>query len=553
MPFSRLVAFLEHRSEILYEKGAEEQRFGEHSPRRILGCGARRPRRAPKSISSKADNANYRDHREDYRAKVTSLVAIAMSGETPDYHTRGRVCSPIPTAAPLIGQQPVKLSTFPRSFRNCLLTIVLASFALVSTLLAAPPTPVESPGAAPVPAGTHSLKKTVPVESLGDSVVARHTGFEVVPGKDPNGWSFIIEPYLWGLGVDGTVGLKRFDTHVDYNPVTVVKHLDWGIMAEGEVRKGKWGILGDGFFAQLSASGDPPGPLYNNANIKLQQGMVELALAYRIIDDRRGFVDIYAGARYNYFGIDVDASIDQAGVQEVSDAAARRIFGAVGARVQGAVSAEVQKLRTESGNEEAILEDDARNRLARDLESDLQARLRRELASSRPLREAVRTEDVLRIAKGVRSEYRAFLDAVLDERLAQDRARVDTLEADEVPKARARVAQAEKRLSKALSQEIENRLPTSRSGDQWWIDPIIGLRTQINFTRWLFLALQGDVGGFGAGSEIAWFASGSIGVNFTRNLFAEMGYRYFYMDYVKNGLTYDAAQSGLFMGVGVKF
>jgi hypothetical protein len=25
------------------------------------------------------------------------------------------------------------------------------------------------------------------------------------------------------------------------------------------------------------------------------------------------------------------------------------------------------------------------------------------------------------------------------------------------------------------------------------------------------------------------------------------------MDYVTNGLTYDAAQSGLFMGVGVKF
>ena len=521
MPFIRLVALLEHRSEILYEKGAEER----------------------KSISSKADNANYRDHREDYRAKVTSLVAMGLSGGTPDNHTRGRVCSPIPTAAALIGQQPVKLSTFPRSFRNCLLTISLASFALVSTLPAAPPTPLESPGAAPVPAGTHSLKKTVPVESVGDSVAARHVGFEVVPGKDPNGWSFIIEPYLWGLGVDGTVGVKRFDTHVDYNPVTVVKHLDWGIMAEGEIRKGKWGILGDGFFAQLSASGSPPGPLYHHANIKLQQGMVELALAYRIIDDRRGFVDIYAGARYNYFGIDVDASIDQAGVQEVSDAAARRIFGAVGARVQGAVSAEVQRLQTESGNEEAILEDDARNRLARDLESDLQARLRRELASSRPLRGAVRTEDILRIAKGVRGEYRAFLDAVLDERLAQDRARLDTREADEVPKARARVAQAEKRLSKALSQELENRLPTSRSGDQWWVDPIIGLRTQINFTRWLFLALQGDVGGFGAGSQIAWFASGSIGFNLTRHIFLETGYRYFYMDYTKNGLIYDAAQS----------
>ena len=83
---------------------------------------------------------------------------------------------------------------------------------------------------------------------------------------------------------------------------------------------------------------------------------------------------------------------------------------------------------------------------------------------------------------------------------------------------------------------LADRLPTSKSGQRWWVDPIIGLRTQINFTRWLFLALQGDVGGFGAG-----------------NIFLDVGYRYFFMEYAKNGVTYDAAQSGLFMGVGVKF
>jgi hypothetical protein len=433
------------------------------------------------------------------------------------------------------------------------LVTFLTSLGLVANLWAVSPTPPENPATTPVPARKHSLKDTVPVESAGDSIVARRTGFEVVPGKDPNGWSFILEPYLWGLGVDGTVGVNAFDSHVDYNPLTVVKHLDWGIMAKGEVRKGKWGILGDGFFAQLSASGDPPGPLYNNANIKLQQGMVELALAYRIIDDRRGFLDIYAGARYNYFGIDVDASIDNAGVRDVSDDAAQRIFGAVGTRVQSAVDAEVQKLRAQFGNETAILEEDARNRIALGLESDVQTRLRRELASSDPLRDAFRDADILRIARGLGGEYQAFLDAVLDERLAQARARLDAREAQAVANAQARVAQAERRLSKALTKELENRLPTSKSGDRWWIDPIIGLRTQINFTRWLFLALQGDVGGFGAGSQIAWFASGSIGFNLTRNIFLETGYRYFYMDYVKNGLTYDAAQSGLFTGVGVKF
>ncbi|MGB8466481.1 MAG: hypothetical protein WCE49_16155 [Terrimicrobiaceae bacterium] len=64
------------------------------------------------------------------------------------------------------------------------------------------------------------------------------------------------------------------------------------------------------------------------------------------------------------------------------------------------------------------------------------------------------------------NKYRAFLDAVLDERLAQDRARLDAREAQAVAKAQARVTQAEKRLCKAISKELENRLPTSKSGDK---------------------------------------------------------------------------------------
>ena len=85
------------------------------------------------------------------------------------------------------------------------------------------------------------------------------------------------------------------------------------------------------------------------------------------------------------------------------------------------------------------------------------------------------------------------------------------------------------------------------------MDPIVGLRGQINFTRWLFLAAQGDVGGFGAGSQIAWNAQASLGVNFTRNLFGELGYRYFYMDYTNGGALYNAAEAGIFGGIGVKF
>ena len=85
------------------------------------------------------------------------------------------------------------------------------------------------------------------------------------------------------------------------------------------------------------------------------------------------------------------------------------------------------------------------------------------------------------------------------------------------------------------------------------MDPIIGLRGQVNLTRWLFLAAQGDVGGFGAGSQIAWNAQASIGVNLTRNIFAEVGYRYYYMNYSHAGALYNAAEAGIFSGIDVKF
>ena len=400
------------------------------------------------------------------------------------------------------------------------------------------------PAASAVAAGSpHSLKGTLPVESLGDTVVARGNGFEVVPGKDPNGWSFVLEPYLWAMGIDGTFGVKGFDTHVDFSAINVVKHLDWGIMAKGEVRKGKWGILGDGFFAQLSADGDPPGPLYDNVNVKLQQGMAQLALAYRIIDDRRGFLDIYAGARYNYLGTTLEGNLDSSNFNQLATDATDRIRSAVRSRVESAVAVEEQKLQAAVADEKGILSADERNRIAVSLDSDLAARLnddlgktvKRDLLTSGGGSELLGKEDLRRISKGVRSEYRSFVNAVLDARLAHDEARLDATKAQAKARAEARVAAAEKKLTKAIAQKLGNALPTSESGSEWCIDPLIGLRGQINITRWLFLAIQGDVGGFGAGSQIAWQASGTVGINLTRNIFVETGYRYFYMDYENGG------------------
>jgi len=334
------------------------------------------------------------------------------------------------------------------------------------------------------------------------------------------------------MGTSGKVGVHGLPpVTVDYTAKTVLQHLDWGIMGRGEVRKGRWGILADGFFAQLSAGGDMPTSFYDNTTVKVQQGMASLALAFRLIDDRRGFLDIYAGARYNYMGLNVTASPDSGGIDSFSNAAAQRIVRGVGTQVETFL---VQ-------NANAIVEQVAGRAL-----NVLTTKAVEKMAD---FPEDVNRREVIRIINEIRAnsaEYREMVAAVAQAKVAAAKNQLTSA-------IQNHVTQAEKKLARALSRAIEDNLPGSYNGAQWWVDPIIGLRAQVNFTRWLFLAAQGDVGGFGAGATIAWNVQATIGVNFTRQVYGEIGCRYFYMDYTNGGALYQAAEFGLFTGFGVRF
>ena len=457
----------------------------------------------------------------------------------------------------------------------------------ISPLMAASPTPTPAPSEKKVTGGSASDKNVAPSDQeevpkrsfLGpigdfarDSILRPKTPFELVPGKDPNGWGFVLEPYGWAMGLDGDVDIRRLPTmNVNVDAKKILQSLDWAIFARGEIRKGRWGLLGDGFYAELSGSGTLGGRLYESASLNVQQGLASLALAYRIIDDRRGFLDFYAGARYNYLGVSISATVDESGIEQIGNNLTQRIANQIGARARSALGVEEQKVEAEIAEEEVILredvrilEQDVRDRIVATVESDIEKRLRQDLANNSLLRDALRDAEILRVTNGVRSEVRALANAALaaqeaedrarlEARLEQDRARVEARVAQAKARAQARVAQAEKKLAKAIAQSIEDALPTSGSGDVWWVDPIIGLRAQVNFTRWLFLAAQGDVGGFGAGSQIVWNIQATLGINFTRNIFAELGYRYMYVDYDTDNLLYQMNSFGLFSGIGVKF
>ena len=58
--------------------------------------------------------------------------------------------------------------------------------------------------------------------------------------------------------------------------------------------------------------------------------MVAVALAYRVIDDKRYFVDLYAGGRYSYLGASASATINRAGVEALSQRIIDRAIAKLG-------------------------------------------------------------------------------------------------------------------------------------------------------------------------------------------------------------------------------
>jgi hypothetical protein len=103
------------------------------------------------------------------------------------------------------------------------------------------------------------------------------------------------------------------------------------------------------------------------------------------------------------------------------------------------------------------------------------------------------------------------------------------------------------RLSGSLTVDLERlglklkrsgRVAVARSGNLEWVDPVIGARIRHQLAPGKELRLEGDVGGFGAGSEFSWQLVGTYGFDvncFGSPLHTRIGYRALAVDYSENG------------------
>jgi opacity protein-like surface antigen len=103
-----------------------------------------------------------------------------------------------------------------------------------------------------------------------------------------------------------------------------------------------------------------------------------------------------------------------------------------------------------------------------------------------------------------------------------------------------------------FSVDMTVDVPSSRADanpSDGWTDPILVARVRQQFTEKLFGVLYGDLGGFGAASDLTWQLMAGAGYTLTEQVSALLAYRYLDYDYDQKGFVYSAAQSGLAVGL----
>jgi hypothetical protein len=102
-----------------------------------------------------------------------------------------------------------------------------------------------------------------------------------------------------------------------------------------------------------------------------------------------------------------------------------------------------------------------------------------------------------------------------------------------------------------LGQTLEfnpSRLGLNFNASQNWVDPLVGGRIELPLSSKLAVSIFGDVGGWGAGSQLDYQIGGILSYKWKPKWALQAGWRYLDVDY-RGTSIYDAAMSGVLIGV----
>jgi len=347
-------------------------------------------------------------------------------------------------------------------------------------------------------------------------------------------WQFTIAAPGWLASMNGTIGVRGVNADIDVPVDEVLQHLDMIFAARAEARKGPFGIYGEIIYIGLTDGAQISG-LIDNVSAKVGLTLFDGALSWRLINQPRWSLDFAAGTHYTnvYERLTLDPNpeaIHQASQQFVEDIA-----------------------------------EDLRHRLDQDIsKSEFVEILKSTIAehiANRIGNVLDRFENKPNIPIGplggrIRQEITQRIENFIQEKEAALRARIDALHLmGEARRAAVQrlVNEAKARIANQLALRLNKSLSQTKSKDDFWFDPYVGLRGRYNFNKTYYTGVRGEIGGFGIGADLMWEVEAVVGINLTRSIFTEIGYRALGANFEENDFRFETVMHGPQITTGITF
>ena len=381
------------------------------------------------------------------------------------------------------------------------------------------------------------------------------------------GWELRVTPYVWAPSLSGDVGLKGASADVDLPISDLLQDLEMAGMLGMEVRKDRLGLLADGVYYRFTTEADTPGNFLKTIDTTIKFGMLDLAVAYRVVDVDRGWLDLLAGGRYMTVEVNLDLIPNYAAADSISGSVMDRTVESLQEQMELKADEIADKLAdiTEGLGQAAhdkiseALKDRAEQRAdeimgkiesipPRQLES-LKEALQEKLDSITDEQREALAEAVKEALDNRADEISGNVEAIREE----IRNVAETLKLGASEEVKKKLEAAEKDLAAAIKKAMQAADRADPEGDRQWVDPYVGVRGRLNLTDAVYAAGRADIGGFGVGSDVAWQLFGGVGVQMTERVDLEAGWRHLAFDYDKDDVRLDLALSGFVASVTIAF
>jgi hypothetical protein len=334
---------------------------------------------------------------------------------------------------------------------------------------------------------------------------------EQPPVKPTEAWQITVGGPGWLAGVSGTTGFHGINSNINVSVGQILRNINVIYSFGGEVRRGRFGVLGDLLYLNAQAGSNATG-LVSKLDLGLQQFLGEFFVSWRVMEGPRGWLDLLGGFRYTYLG-------EQVGLQANNMA--------INAASTQLVDQFAQQLATPNSDLRTLIQQNIVDKLTSLNGRNLQL-------------------PVAPIAGQEPGKIRELVRQVIESQEPQLAAAIQA-------GAQARVNQLKAQLTNQVANRVTSELNRSFSFYDDWFDPLVGLRGRFNLSKAFYLTAESDVGGFGIGSDIAVQAYAALGCQITRNIFSELGYRYLYDDFRDTNFLYQLSLHGAQITVGINF